>query len=70
MDKAFAPQITEDTRKNVSEAEIADKYLKSLPEKEKKGYEIAKSHRGMSFQLEKSHGYLEFKKKEETPVSK
>ena len=65
MDKTVSPQITEDNRKNASEAEIADRYLKSLHEKERKGYEIAKSHLGMSFQLEKSHGYLEFKKNEE-----
>jgi hypothetical protein len=38
-------------------------YLESLSEKELKSYAIAKSHLGMSFQLEKSHGYLEWKKK-------
>jgi len=41
-------------------------YLKSLTEKERKGYEIAKSHLGMSFDLEKSIGYLEWKKQNQT----
>lgn len=48
------------------EQEIQQAYLDSLSEKEKKGYEIAKSHLGMSFDLEKSIGYLEWKKKNET----
>lgn len=62
MEKSTDAQITESTKKNISEAELMDMYLKSLPEKERKGYEIAKSHLGMSFQLEKSLGYLEYKK--------
>mgnify|MGYP005726201223 CR=1 FL=1 len=45
------------------EEELQQVYLKTLNEKEKKGYEIAKSHLGMSFDLEKSIGYLEWKKK-------
>ena len=48
------------------EQELQQAYLDSLSEKEKKGYEIAKSHLGMSFDLEKSIGYLEWKKKKET----
>jgi len=60
------PQITESSKKNVSEKELQDKYLKSLSEKDRKGYEIAKSHLGMSFQLEKSLGYLEYKKASDT----
>ena len=32
-------------------------YLKSLSEKERKAYEIAKSHLGSTFSLEKSNGY-------------
>lgn len=65
MDKQNAPQITESTRKNAYESEIIDNYVKSLSEKDKKGLEIAKSHLGMSFQLEKSLGYLEYKKNAE-----
>jgi len=37
-------------------------YLETLSEKEKKAYHIAKSHLGTSFTLEKSNGYLKFKK--------
>jgi len=48
------------------EQELQEAYLKSLTEKEKKGYEIAKSHLGMSFDLEKSIGYLEWKKKNQS----
>jgi hypothetical protein len=40
-------------------------YLISLTEKEKKAYEIAKSHLGMSFQIEKSVGFLKWKKENE-----
>jgi hypothetical protein len=56
------PQITESVKKNITERELQDQYLNSLSEKDRKGYEIAKSHLGMSFQLDKSLGYLEFKK--------
>jgi hypothetical protein len=45
-----------------NEEKLQQTYLDSLTEKEKKGYEIAKSHLGMSFDLEKSIGYLEWKK--------
>lgn len=48
------------------EQELQEAYLKTLTEKEKKGYEIAKSHLGMSFDLEKSIGYLEWKKKNQS----
>lgn len=51
------------TRKMDKEQELQEAYLKTLTEKEKKGYEIAKSHLGMSFDLEKSIGYLDWKKK-------
>ena len=45
-----------------NEEKLQQTYLDSLTEKEKKGYESAKSHLGMSFDLEKSIGYLEWKK--------
>ena len=35
-----------------------EKYVKTLTAKEKQSYLIAKSHLGMSFQLEKSVGFL------------
>ena len=41
---------------------IQQKYLESLSEKERLSYNIAQSHLGMSFSLEKSRGFLEFKK--------
>jgi hypothetical protein len=43
-------------------------YLISLTEKEKKAYEIAKSHLGMSFQIEKSVGFLKWKKEKENEI--
>ena len=39
-----------------------DEYLKTLSEKEKKSYDIAKEHLGSSFQLEKSVGFLKWVK--------
>jgi hypothetical protein len=39
-------------------------YLNQMTEKEKKAYEIAKSHLGCSFDLKKSDGFLCFVKKE------
>ena len=62
--------VTENTQQQ-SEQQPINKtmkaYLDSLSEKEMKGYEIAKSHLGMSFQLEKSLGYLQYKKSLENP---
>jgi hypothetical protein len=46
----------------LSEDEIKE-FLDSLSKKERKSYEIAKSHLGMSFDLKKSNGFLEWKKK-------
>ena len=40
-------------------------YIETLSEKEFKSYTIAKSHLGSSFSLEKSVGYLKWKKKQE-----
>ena len=44
-------------------------YLETLTLRERKAYEIAKSHLGMSFNLKKSNGYLQWletKRKKET----
>lgn len=46
------------------ESFLLEKYLKTLNPKEKKAYEIAKSHLGCSFDLAKSNGFLQWKKKE------
>jgi len=49
-----------DTPELGSRTNVYDLYLNSLSEKEKKAYNIAKGHLGMSFQLEKSLGYLKW----------
>jgi hypothetical protein len=43
--------------------ELIQKYLASLTPKQYKAYEIAKDHLGMSFQTEKSNGFLGWVKK-------
>ena len=47
-------------------AELIEEYLRTLSEKEKKAYEIAKEHLGMSFQIEKSNGFIKWKKNKTT----
>lgn len=44
-----------------TEIEIIE-YLKTLDEKELKGYNIALDHLGSSFQIEKSNGFIQWKK--------
>jgi hypothetical protein len=44
-------------------------YINSLSEKERKSYEIAKEHLGMSFQLDKSNGYLKWLKIKHSTIS-
>lgn len=44
------------------EMEFETSFLESLSAKERKSYEIAKSHLGMSFDLVKSVGFIEWKK--------
>jgi hypothetical protein len=41
-------------------------YLHSLSPNDKKGYQIAKDHLGCSFQIEKSNGFLQWLKKQNT----
>lgn len=43
-------------------SDLINEYLESLSEKEKKAYEIARSHLGMSFQIEKANGFIKWKK--------
>lgn len=52
----------EDSNKKESLDRLMEEYLKTLCEKERKSYEIAKEHLGTSFQLEKSVGFLKWKK--------
>jgi hypothetical protein len=51
-----------ESSKEQEATELQTKYLESLSEKERKSYEIAKDHLGMSFQLDKSVGYLKWLK--------
>ena len=48
---------------HLSIEELLQKYIESLSEKETKAYLIAKSHLTMSFTLEKSNGFLQWKAK-------
>jgi hypothetical protein len=43
-------------------AQLKEMYVDSLSPKEKKAYLIARDHLGMSFTLEKSVGFLQWKK--------
>jgi len=42
------------------EIPLTEQYLKTLTEKERMAYEIAKDHLGSSFELEKSNAYLKW----------
>jgi len=46
----------------VSLETLIEEYMKSLNAKERQGYEIASSHLGMTYQVEKSLGFLAWKK--------
>jgi predicted transposase YbfD/YdcC len=54
---------TENKREQKEEGELIEKYLASLSKKQYKAYEIAKDHLTMSFQIEKSNGFLSWVKK-------
>jgi hypothetical protein len=43
-------------------SKLESEYLDSLTEKERVSYEIAKEHLGMSFQLDKSIGFIRWLK--------
>jgi len=47
-----------DATSDLSPIEI--EYLETLTSRERKAYEIAKSHLGMSFNLKKSNGYIKW----------
>tara|TARA_B100000902_G_C26859328_1_gene692238 strand:+ start:370 stop:558 length:189 start_codon:yes stop_codon:yes gene_type:complete len=49
-----------------NEQSYLDAYVKTFDEKELKAYNIAVEHLGMSFQLEKSIGYIAWKKENVT----
>jgi hypothetical protein len=46
----------------ISVEQLKQQYIESLSKKEKKAYDIAFHHLGSSFTLEKSIGFLEWKK--------
>uniref|UniRef100_A0A6C0DKN5 Uncharacterized protein n=1 Tax=viral metagenome TaxID=1070528 RepID=A0A6C0DKN5_9ZZZZ len=50
----------------ITEKELMEEYIKTFSKKELQSYEIAKNHLGTSFQLEKSNGFLKWKKQQET----
>ena len=52
----------ESTSTASSIAQLNQQYIESLSKKEKKAYDIAFHHLGSSFTLEKSVGFLEWKK--------
>jgi len=47
------------------EKHMINSYIESLSPKEKKSYIIAKNHLGDSFSLEKSVGFIQFRKRME-----
>jgi hypothetical protein len=48
---------------------VIELYIESLSPKEKKSYIIAKNHLGDSFSLEKSVGFIQFKKKIDSNIN-
>jgi hypothetical protein len=44
---------------------LTEQYLKTLSEKERQAYEIAKDHLGSSFELEKAVGFLKWLQKKD-----
>jgi hypothetical protein len=44
-------------------------YISSLNDRELKAYHIAKDHLGMSFTMERSNGYMQWKKKREERIA-
>jgi hypothetical protein len=53
----------EDSKKS-EQIRLEKEYVNTFTEKEKQAYEIAKDHLGMSFQLDKSIGFNEWKNKQ------
>lgn len=63
MDKTATATTTATTATDTDTTTTAttDTYLSVISEKEKKAYEIAKSHLGSYFNLETSNGYFRFR---------
>jgi len=63
MDSELKTEINGEKQREYTEGELIEKYLASLSKKQFKAYEIAKDHLTMSFQIEKSNGFLGWVKK-------
>jgi len=48
---------------NPQQMKLENEYIKTFSKKENKAYDIAKSHLGMSFDMDKSIGFTEWKQK-------
>ena len=46
------------------ESILAKQYIESLPEKERKAYEIARIHLGCLLDIEKTNGFLKWKEEQ------
>jgi len=66
MDIQKIEKTSEEKTEKKSEQELMEEYIKTFSKKELQSYEIAKNHLGTSFQLEKSNGFLKWKKQQET----
>jgi len=63
MDSESKTEIKEEKQREYTEGELIQKYVASLTPKQFKAHEIAKDHLTMSFQIEKSNGFLGWVKK-------
>ena len=66
MDIRKIEKTSEEKPEKITEQELMEQYIKTFSKKELQSYEIAKNHLGTSFQLEKSNGFLKWKKQRET----
>jgi hypothetical protein len=53
-----------------TQEELFSLYLSSLNDREIKAYHIAKDHLGMSFTMERSNGYKQWKKTRDENIAK
>jgi len=65
MDIQKIEKTSEEKPEKITEQELIEQYIKTFSKKELQSYEIAKNHLGTSFQLEKSNGFLKWKKQQE-----
>jgi hypothetical protein len=54
--------------RSVTKSEYQELYLASLNDRELKAYHIAKDHLGMSFTMERSNGYKQWKRNRDALV--